>query len=160
MGAARAWVGWWVLLAALYLALADTPPLPELVTGAVIAALGATGAVNVRRRRAALPRADWRWAGAALRPLAGLVTDLPPVVHALVSRGMLRRPGTGALVEVPFHAVGGSRRDAAQRALTQALGSLAPNTVVIDVDLERRVLLAHQLVATDDPAADATPLGP
>jgi multisubunit Na+/H+ antiporter MnhE subunit len=41
---------------------------------------------------------------------------------------------------------------------TEALGSLAPNTLIVDVDRERRVLLVHQLVPTDDPAAEAKPL--
>jgi hypothetical protein len=41
---------------------------------------------------------------------------------------------------------------------TQALGSLAPNTLVVEIDRDRRVMLVHQLVPTDDPAADAKPL--
>jgi hypothetical protein len=48
---ARAWLAWWMLLAALYLLLADTTAVPELVTGAVA----------VRRHRIALSRRPgWR----------------------------------------------------------------------------------------------------
>jgi multisubunit Na+/H+ antiporter MnhE subunit len=62
------------------------------------------------------------------------------------------------MAEVPYAAVADDPDAAAHRVFTQALGSLAPNTIVVDVDRERRVLLVHQLVPTDDPAADAKPL--
>jgi hypothetical protein len=51
-------------------------------------------------------------------------------------------------------------RDGAHRVLTATLGSIAPNTVVVDIDLERRTLLAHELVPSGDVARSALPLGP
>jgi multisubunit Na+/H+ antiporter MnhE subunit len=153
----RAWLAWWLALAALYLLLADTVVVPELATGAVAAALGATAAALVRRARPA-PRPQARWLGAALRPLLGVIGDLAPLARVLVVRGILRRPGAGALVEVPFRATSDDPDDVAHRALTQALGSLAPNTVVVDIDKERGVLIAHQLSLTSDAASRATPL--
>lgn len=159
-GVAVAWLVWWVALAALYLLLIDTTLLPELVTGAVVAAVGATGAVLVRRQRHLLLRPRARWLRGAWRPLTGLVTDLVPLARVLVTHGMLRRPSPGRIVEVPYHHMGDDPEDAAHRALTQALGSLAPNTLVVDIDSERGVLLAHQLAPSDDAATAATPLGP
>jgi multisubunit Na+/H+ antiporter MnhE subunit len=148
---ARAWVIWWVLSAALYLLLADNTVWPELAVGAVAAAIGATGAVLVRRSRTALLRPRARWLRGAWRPLLGIVTDFAPLVRALP-----RRPD-GELVEV---ALGEEAGDPAYRALTEALGTLAPNTIVVEIDHERRVVLAHQLVPTDDPAPAAAPLRP
>ncbi|HLH15186.1 MAG TPA: hypothetical protein VKV16_10390, partial [Solirubrobacteraceae bacterium] len=36
-------------------------------------------------------------------------------------------------------------RDAGRRALAEALGSLAPNTIILGVDPESGLILAHQL---------------
>lgn len=157
----RAWVAWWALLAGLYLLLVDNAPLPELAMAALAGAIGASGAVLVRRQRERVLRPRARWLLAAWRPLLGLATDVVPLVRALVLRGILRRPGTGALLELPFDAGDeDDPRDEAYRVLTQALGSLAPNTLVVDVDARRGVLIAHQLVPTADPARTAAPLGP
>jgi multisubunit Na+/H+ antiporter MnhE subunit len=151
-GAVRAWLIWWALLAALWLALVDTVVVPELVAGAVAAAVAATGAVIVRSQRRLLLRPRLAWIRYAGGPLRRTLTDLVPLARAL------RRRGGGAIVEVPYGAVGDDPGAAAHRVFTQALGSLAPNTLVVGVDRERRVLLVHQLVPTDDPAAEAKPL--
>jgi hypothetical protein len=117
--------------------------------------------VLVRQQRARVLRPRARWLLAAWRPLLGLFKDVVPLVRALAARGVLRRPGSGALVEIAFDAGDGEdERDAAYRVLTQALGTLAPNTIVVDLDEQRGVLLAHQLVPTSDPRAQAAPLPP
>src|SRR4051812_24970831 len=104
-GAVRAWAIWWVLLAALWLALVDTVVGPELVTGAVAAAIAATGAVVVRGQRRLLLRARPGWIRFAGGPLRRTVTDLAPLARALWRRGVRRRAEHGALVEVPYAAV-------------------------------------------------------
>ena len=73
-------------------------------------------------------------------------------------RRVRRRGERGAMAEVPYAAVADDPDAAAHRVFTQALGSLAPNTIVVDVDRERRRLLVHELVPTGDPAAAAEPL--
>jgi multicomponent Na+:H+ antiporter subunit E len=157
-GAGRAWVVWWGLLAALWLALVDTVVVPELLAGAAAAAIAATGAVLVRGQRRLLLRPRAAWLRAVPGALLRAVTDLRPLLAALWRRGIRRRDERGALVEVPYAAVADDPTAAAHRALTQALGTLAPNTIVVDVDRRRRKLLVHQLVPTDDPAAAAKPL--
>jgi multisubunit Na+/H+ antiporter MnhE subunit len=149
----RVWLTWWVLLAALYVLIDDSVLLPELVVGALAAAIGATGATLVHRERQVLLKGDVRWLRSLWRPLAGLVGDLWPLVRALPRRG-----GTGGMVEIPFDATTDGPRDTARRALTEALGTLAPNTIVVRIDTDRGVVIAHQLVSTDDPAAGATPV--
>lgn len=151
------WIAWWLVLAALYLVLADNVKPSELVVGAIAAAIGATGAVLVRRSRSsARPRT--RWLLASARPLLAVVGDLLPLARVLLARGVLRRGGEGTLVEVRFAATSDAPDDVAYRALTQAFGSLGPNTVVVDVDERRGVLIAHQLHPTADAAARAAPL--
>ena len=157
-GLAAAWLGWWVVLAALYLLLADNTVLPELITGAVVTTVGATGAVLVRSQRRMLLRPRARWLIEAWRPLLGLFTDLVPLLQVLVTHGILRRPAPSGVVEFPYAHTGDDPTAAAHRAFTQALGSLAPNTVVVDIDQERGLLLAHQLRRGDDVATSARPL--
>jgi multisubunit Na+/H+ antiporter MnhE subunit len=152
------WSTWWAILAALYLLIDDSVLAPELAAGALAAAIGATGATLVHRQRGVLLRGDMRWLPAAGRQLLGLVGDLWPLARVLVQRGLLRRAGTGALVEVPFDATTDGPRDMARRAATEALGTLAPNTIVVRIDTDRGMVVAHQLAPTDDPAGQAAPL--
>jgi multisubunit Na+/H+ antiporter MnhE subunit len=158
-GAARAFAVWWVLCGALWLALVDRTRLDELLTGIVAATLGATAAVLVRQQRQVILRPRLRWLARSGRVLLSFVPELWPLTRALVLRGILRRPGTGEIVELPFSAVEEAPRDAAFRVLSVTLGSFAPNTIVIGVDADARVLRAHQLVPTSDPARSAMPLG-
>jgi multisubunit Na+/H+ antiporter MnhE subunit len=154
MEQARAFVVWWVVLAALWLALVDRIELAELVVGAVVALLGAAGALLVRRERVVIARLRPRWLARGWRPLLGLVTDLPALVRALPRRG------GGTFVSVPFRA--GRREDpedAGRRALTIAFGSLAPATYVVDVRVDDDELLVHRLDPRGDPARHADPLG-
>jgi len=146
-GALRAWLAWLLLSAALWLALVDRVPLQELAAGAGVAALAASAAVIVRRRRPVLLAPRPRWAGRLLRALAGLAGDLPLLARVLWRRGLLRRePGGGALVEQPFGALDPhDGAQAAERALSLSIGSLAPATVVVDLDEERAVLVSHRL---------------
>lgn len=144
-GMARAWLIWFVLLYALYLLLADNAVLPELLTGVVAAAIGATGTVLVRSQRTRLLKPRVRMLKGAGRPVLGIFGDLVPLTRVLVTHGVLRRPPAGRIEERPFTALSDSGEDAAERALAEALGSLAPNSIVVGLDRERGVLLTHRL---------------
>jgi multisubunit Na+/H+ antiporter MnhE subunit len=147
-GSVRAWLVWWVLCAATWMALVDRLELAELVTGAVTAALGATLAILVRRQRPLLlrPRRAWLWQ--IPRALLGLVTDLPLLVRVVWRRGILRRPERGALVEVPLESAGpGDAAVAADRVAAQILRSIAPAVVAVEADADRGVLIEHRLEA-------------
>ncbi|UGS38362.1 hypothetical protein [Capillimicrobium parvum] len=144
----RAWAAWWVISAALWLALVDRNALDELVTGAVAAAIAATGAVLVRSQRERLTRVRPVWALRVLRSSAGLVTDLPLLVAVLWRRGVLRRDEHGRIVERPFASTEADDPvQAGDRAAAQAVGSLAPAGVVVDVDVDRGVIVEHRLEA-------------
>jgi multisubunit Na+/H+ antiporter MnhE subunit len=154
------WLVWWLVSAALWLALVDKVDARELWVGAAAAAIAATAAVLVRSQRDQVLRPRVRWLRRAWRPLLGLVVDLWPLTVALVRRGILRREETGALTTVPFEATGDDPEQFAHRVLTEALGSLAPNTLVVEIDRERGVLIAHELVPTGRVERNARPLGP
>ncbi len=154
-GAVFAWVGWWVASAVLYLVLVDTVVLPELVTGAVIAAIGASGASLVRAQRRVVMRPRASWLVTLWRPLASYPRDFWTVTRALARR----EPARGMLYALTFAPGTDDARSAARRVLGPTAGSFAPNTFVVGLDADRGLLLVHQLVPSPDPAADADPLG-
>ena len=121
------------MLAGLYLALADSRRLEELVAAAVVGALGATAAAIVRRERDVILRPRPTQIVAELRTLLAWPRDL-----ALLARALVRRP-VGRVVETDFSG------DETSQALAIAGRTLAPNTIVIGIDEERGVLLTHQL---------------
>ena len=153
-GAVIAWFGWWVTSMAVYLVLVDTVVVPELVTGAVIAVIGATGAVLVRAQRRVVLRPRASWLAGLWRPVVSYPGDLWAVTQALTRH----RPVGGQLYALPFHPGMDDSRSAARRVLGPTAGSFAPNTFVVGLDADSGLLLVHQLVPSDDPAADADPL--
>jgi multisubunit Na+/H+ antiporter MnhE subunit len=155
---ARAAGGWllrWVALAALWLAFTDTHVEPELIAGAVAAAIGATlaGLVirpgppkTVEKGSATLRLGPWR----LLKPLVRLVVDTGVVAAALWRRLVLRKPVRGSFRVVRYRP-GPERRSAAGRTLTEIWGSLMPNRYVVGIDEEGGTLLVHELVRTEQP---------
>ena len=148
-GLAR-WTAWWVALAALWLVLVDNTKLPELLTGVVAAALGATAieAIEERHPVRLSPRA--RWLGGALRALARVPLDCRLLTLALVRR---RR---GTFRAICFRGGGDDPESVARRVFAEWLDSLGPNSYVIGIDDD--VMLVHQLEPPDDPAS-ADPAG-
>ena len=132
-------------MTALYVVFTDSRRLEELVAAVLVGALGATAAAIVRHGREVVLRPRPADVAAELRPVLAWPRDLARLAAALV-----RRPA-GRVVETPFDATGTDPRDAGRRALAVAGRSLAPNTIVIAIDEERGVLVAHQLVAEEEP---------
>ena len=98
---------WWIGLAVLYLLLAWSLAPAELVVAAIAATIGTAGAALVGARARVPLRGVWR-------PLLGLFTDLVPLARALPARR------GGRLERAP--------------AVDPALGSLAPNSIVVRVE--------------------------
>ena len=133
------------LAAAFYMLLIDTVDLPELyaAAGAVVLAVAAFEAARWQRIAEASVAPGWwlrGWRAVASVPVhAGYlcVEALRQLVSPRAVRGEFRA--------VPFDGGGDDPRDTGRRALAEALGSFAPNTIVIGVDRERNLLLVHQL---------------
>jgi multisubunit Na+/H+ antiporter MnhE subunit len=150
-----------VLAGAFYLLLIDTTSLPELYVGAPVALLA--GIVFEAAREQTFPEATiaLSWLCGAWRAARQIPPDIVRV--SLAAFGQLlspnKRPGRLRVVKFRY----GSRessRDAGRRALAEAFGSLAPNTIVIGVDPDRNVLLVHQLrVHGDEQTIDVLGLG-
>ena len=137
------------LAGAFYLLLVDTTSLPELYVLVAVALL-ATVAFEASREQGfpeARFSAAWlrRWLA---RGRAG------PARHALLCREAIaqlrqRKRIRGQFRAVPFRA-GTSEHDRGRYALTEIVGSLAPNTIVIGVDADTDLLLVHQLRRNGD----------
>jgi hypothetical protein len=149
LSAVLLWLAWWVAMFAFYLALVDTRQHPELVLGSIVAAAGASAALAIRSARPL--RASL--AAELLRVLPGaiwsLVSESALVLGFLVGRlaGGRRH---GRFRTAPFRGGGDGPRDVGRRALTEGLGSLGPNTIVVGIDRERDLIVVHQLAGRDD----------
>jgi multisubunit Na+/H+ antiporter MnhE subunit len=143
---------WAALLFLLWLVLVGTVASLELYAGAVAAAIGATAAELVRSRGLMRFRVEPRWVARVWRPLVQVVPDFATLALAVFRTIASRRFPPDAYVEVDLAGTGARPRSAGWRALASAAGSLAPNTVVVDVDRERRSMLVHKLVPDRGPA--------
>jgi multisubunit Na+/H+ antiporter MnhE subunit len=142
------WVSWWVGLFLLWMLLVLTQATPEVVAGAIVAAIGATAAEVVRRSRFVelLP-----WGLVPLRPLRlarTVVTDSWLLAVVLVRQLRDRHDNVGVFRGIFFEAgPDDDARAATRRALYTALVSLTPNTYVVGIDRENDNMLVHELVA-------------
>jgi multisubunit Na+/H+ antiporter MnhE subunit len=145
MRRARITVAGFVLAAAFYLLLIDTVDLPEFCAGAAVAALAAAAFELSREQGVAEAEIKPAWLTRAGRVLVRVPTQIATVSREAVAQLFTRRRSRGVFRVVPFSASGDTPGDAGRRALAEALGSLTPNTIVIGVDAERKLLLVHQL---------------
>ena len=154
---AGALLGMWIVLA-------GEPDLQDLVVGSAAAVLAVAAGYLVSERGKLVPAVR----GADLRRLAGVpwqVVAETGQVFAVAARKAAGRPvPPGVLRTVPVD-VGPDRRGwpaARREAVLTALLSAAPNTIVVDIDMEAGTALVHQLagVAEAGREADERPAPP
>lgn len=128
-----------------YMLLIDTVSSPELYAGAgATLAAGLAFAVSSRQGvgdasiSPALLARSWH-------AIARVPIQIVLVCGEAIAQLFTRSPRRGSFRAVPFEAVGDDPGDAGRRALAEAVGSLAPNTIVIGIDPDRKLLLVHQL---------------
>jgi hypothetical protein len=159
----RRMLGWsvaWLLAAAFYLLLIDITDLPELIVGAAAAVLAATGTELARGTHVTGERFSLRWLARGYRPVGRVPLDVAHVSAAALAQLFSRRAVRGRFRAVPFEGSRESPQWAGRAALAQALGSFAPNTMVVGVDAETEQILAHQLcVSGGRDAIDLLELG-
>ena len=133
-----------VLGGTFYLLLIDTSTLPELYVLCGVALLAAIA--FERSRELGFTEASLKagWLRHAWRPLIRVPSDIALVCREAVVQLIERKPQRGRFRAVRFEG-GEAPADHGRRALTELLGSLAPNTIVLGVDSERQLLLVHQL---------------
>ena len=142
---------WTLALFGLWLVLVGTVAGLELLAGAVAAVIGAV-AVEVVRSRGLLVGLDPRWLTGLWRPLLQVFVDFFVVMGALARTIVTRRRPNARYLVVDLSGPGGDQRSPGWRAYAAFAGSLAPNSVVVDVERERRRMLVHKLVPESLPA--------
>jgi hypothetical protein len=141
------WTAWaiaWVLLFGLWMLLAGTLAVSEIVVGVVAAAVAATAVQVVLGQRLVRFRPDPRWFLRGWIIPWRAVLEFGLLVMALWRAVALRRRVIGRFRSVPFPVGGRDSRSAARRALFTVGASFAPNTYVVDFEEER--VLVHRLV--------------
>jgi hypothetical protein len=149
-GLIAGWALRWAALFALWMALVDTRKLPEIVAGAVVAALAATVAFAARRRTVSRLPSGAGLLRRGLRALLRLPVETVIVAAALprAIRGRGRR--TGRLRAVRFRHTADAEA-AGRHVVSEYFGSVAPNRFVIGIDTSRQYMLVHELVPSDEP---------
>lgn len=119
----------------------------EAVVGGIAVAIGtavstAAYAVGVARFRPRLA-----WLAEIWRVPWYVLDDTRAIATALITRVFFRRRGHSRMVAVPINPGGSTGRGEARRALAIGLTTLAPNSIVLDIDREERVMLVHEIEA-------------
>ncbi|HEX3689353.1 MAG TPA: hypothetical protein VHV28_06630 [Solirubrobacteraceae bacterium] len=134
-----------VLAAAFYMLLIDTVDLPELYAAIGGVLLSGVAYEAARRQGVAEARVSPRWVARGWRVIASIPRQIFLVSWEALAQLIDPREARGTLRAVPFRAGGDGSSDVGRRALTEGLGSMAPNTIVIGIDTESDLLLVHQL---------------
>jgi multisubunit Na+/H+ antiporter MnhE subunit len=146
---AVALLGMWVILA-------GQPDVQDLVAGSAAAVLAVGTAYLVSQRGRMVPGVR----AADLRTLAAapfqVVAETGQIFALAIRKASGRPVAPGALRTVPVdvgtdvHGWPGARREAVLTALLSA----APNTIVVDIDMQAGTALVHQLAGAPEPDAD------
>jgi multisubunit Na+/H+ antiporter MnhE subunit len=136
----------------------DTAKLPELLAGVIAAALAATATELARRERIAGIAVRARFLRRAWRLVPSACRDTVALTRAALAQLVRPQAARGRTVTIPFGHGGEEPDENGRRALAQGLGSFAPSTIVVGIDPDRNVLIAHQLAPSGD-ASDLDPLG-
>ena len=117
----------------------------EALFGAAAAAIAAFAARVVFEKHIAPLRAQWRSVAQAWRLPKELLVGTWQILAALARQLFLGRRAESLFFGVPFDPGGDDDESAFRRALAIALTCATPNSVVIGIDREHRLLLFHQV---------------
>lgn len=144
---AAAYAAWWIGLFWLWMLLVGSWDRIDLVAGAIAAAVAAAVAEAVRRASRVVLSVPLDVVGAAVATPLTVFTDFGILVVALARSVVTRRVVRGRYLARSFDpGPKTTPRGKSRRAWTVLLGGYSPNAYVIDIDLERKLVLLHDLV--------------
>jgi hypothetical protein len=134
-----------LIAAPLYLLLIDTFQSPELIagSGSVVLAAAAYEAAYLESTENAAIRL--RWLAKAWRPIAEVPLGIAIVCAEVLSQTFAPLPRRGMIETEPFATGTGDRHDLGRRALSEAVRSVSPHTIVIGVDSDSDRILIHHI---------------
>jgi multisubunit Na+/H+ antiporter MnhE subunit len=144
---------WSGALVALWLALTTTLDVQELVAGALAAAVAAVTAELVRAQGLVRFRPMPRWLVRSRILPRRVLSDSVLLGRVLFRHALRREVASGAFRALGFDPGGDDARSATRRALVIAAISLTPNTIVVGIDRNERLILVHQLAPSRDASA-------
>jgi hypothetical protein len=136
---------WWLALAGWWVLLVGTNAGLELVAAGCAATLGLALALRLRRLRLLRFRFERAWLLKTLKEPWKIVRELAVLTWALGLHLARVRPVASAYRAIPFPAGGANAVSAGRRAVVALVDSLSPNTLPVDADCERKVVLRHEL---------------
>jgi hypothetical protein len=128
-----------------YFLLIDTASLPELYVLAGVAVACGLAFVLAREQGFAEGRIVPWWLLHSWRVVPKIPLDIVTLCLEAVSQLAAPRSARGVFRAARFGATRQTPDDAGRRALSEWMGSLSPNTIVVGVDAERGLVLVHQL---------------
>jgi hypothetical protein len=146
MATARFVLLWWLALVGWWVVLVGTNAGLELVAAACAALLATPLVLAIRRLGLLGFRLELRWLATTLKVPWKVVQELGVVFWALALHFAGRRRLTSRYRAFAFPAGGSHAASAGRRALAVEADALSPNTLPVDVDTERGVVLRHELV--------------
>lgn len=138
------YVATWFGFLALWFLFVYQISLPELFAGAGAALLTVFALERSLRAEPFQFRPKLRWCAQVWRFPRIILEDFIALFYTL-GRHLLRKPGVGLFQLTPFRTSGDASLQAAQRCLATTFMSLSPNSVVVDIDTERKVMMFHQV---------------
>jgi multisubunit Na+/H+ antiporter MnhE subunit len=145
----RAWIGWFVALNLLWLALIAQFVVAEEILGLFASALAASAAVALARQRLFTFRPRLRWVLPARRLPWQTVKETGWVLGALARQLAGGEASIGRFRTIPVSLPADEGEQATKRALLTAGLSFPPNSYVLEIDRERQEMLVHELVDPD-----------
>jgi hypothetical protein len=137
---------WWLALGAWWMLLVGTNAGLELVAAACAASIGVAVAAGIRRRGLLRFRFEPRWLAKTLRAPWKVVREYGVVAWALALHLAHVRFVRSGYRAFPFPTGGADSLSTGRRAVATAADALSPNTIPIDMDCERGLVLRHELV--------------
>src|SRR5947208_8340501 len=139
---AAAWIAAGVGAGALYLLLIDTTSLPELIVLGAAAAIAATG-FELAREQQTVGGLTGRlhWLARLHRPLLKVPSDVAQLSMLALRQLVRPKPANGVFRAVPFRCGPEHDIEPGRQALAEGVGSFAPNTIIVGVDVERELIL-------------------
>lgn len=137
------------LAGSFYLLLIDTVSLPEIYVLIAVALLAAAAFEASREQGFPEARFSPRSLARAWRAVVRVPLDIGLLCKEAFAQLRQHKRSRGQFRAIPFR-TGTSEHDRGRYALTEIVGSLAPNTIVIGVDADSDLLLVHQLRRNGD----------
>lgn len=141
----------WLAFLALWFLFVYQISLPELFAGAGAAALTVVALDKSVKAEPFQFRPKLRWCAQVWRLPKIILEDFAALFYTL-GRHVLRKPSLGLFQLTQFCTSGDVSHRAAQRVLATTFMSVSPNSVVVDIDTERNVMMFHQVKQAAVPA--------